>query len=520
MSAVRPIAVIEQVEGLQDALTDLEDGHAVEPLWDTVTTTIVEGSGDVIPIDVVDGRLVGRIGVALYEQVGGVWQPLAALPAGASATSVRRAGDEVVVARLNDGLWRSSGWSTDPATATWSQVLSLTDSDCDILPWGLDAYGDTVLVCEYAVNPRTNSRFAWLSTDAGLTFSPVVDLDAEYPGQATAVHWHAAAIDPWTGRLWLSNGDDPKCLWYSDDGSTWVRHNEEWSADYTVIVAARDGILLGTDSHPDGVFRIGRTEPPPQPEQIYSIVTSAIDMSHVAFRGFRDDAGVVYIAFAALSGYVGEVVGSLTGRRVNRIWRDPTTSASDNTGPRSVFVHDDGLTLRLLHAAQNQRLDSAKPSPGAIEQVSDSGRVLGGDSGSLTKRPSNRNLAVGLGSKCLGSSGVAIGPLSETDGAQRSIAVGYGAKALNTNAVVIGGDANASGTNGVLIGQGITDEKSSVVLIGQSASGGQDGVVGIGNAVTARGIRCVAVGRYADACLLYTSPSPRDRTRSRMPSSA
>ena len=32
----------------------------------------------------------------------------------------------------------------------------------------------------------------------------------------------------------------------------------------------------------------------------------------------------------------------------------------------------------------------------------------------------------------------------------------------------------------------------------------------------------VSVGRLADgqACLLYTSPSPRDRTRSRMPSSA
>ena len=27
-------------------------------------------------------------------------------------------------------------------------------------------------------------------------------------------------------------------------------------------------------------------------------------------------------------------------------------------------------------------------------------------------------------------------------------------------------------------------------------------------------------GAYAKTCLLYTSPSPRDRTRSRMPSSA
>ena len=32
--------------------------------------------------------------------------------------------------------------------------------------------------------------------------------------------------------------------------------------------------------------------------------------------------------------------------------------------------------------------------------------------------------------------------------------------------------------------------------------------------------RGVRVGEQALACLLYTSPSPRDRTRSRMPSSA
>ena len=31
---------------------------------------------------------------------------------------------------------------------------------------------------------------------------------------------------------------------------------------------------------------------------------------------------------------------------------------------------------------------------------------------------------------------------------------------------------------------------------------------------------CKRLGRKPNSCLLYTSPSPRDRTRSRMPSSA
>ena len=43
--------------------------------------------------------------------------------------------------------------------------------------------------------------------------------------------------------------------------------------------------------------------------------------------------------------------------------------------------------------------------------------------------------------------------------------------------------------------------------------------VGIGLAV-AQVIRNHLGGRFGTTCLLYTSPSPRDRTRSRMPSSA
>ena len=34
------------------------------------------------------------------------------------------------------------------------------------------------------------------------------------------------------------------------------------------------------------------------------------------------------------------------------------------------------------------------------------------------------------------------------------------------------------------------------------------------------GVNVIIKGTYFGTCLLYTSPSPRDRTRSRMPSSA
>ena len=40
------------------------------------------------------------------------------------------------------------------------------------------------------------------------------------------------------------------------------------------------------------------------------------------------------------------------------------------------------------------------------------------------------------------------------------------------------------------------------------------------DAITVQVGDTVLYGKYAGTCLLYTSPSPRDRTRSRMPSSA
>ena len=41
-----------------------------------------------------------------------------------------------------------------------------------------------------------------------------------------------------------------------------------------------------------------------------------------------------------------------------------------------------------------------------------------------------------------------------------------------------------------------------------------------GNGIPVNGINPKIVNKLINICLLYTSPSPRDRTRSRMPSSA
>ena len=50
------------------------------------------------------------------------------------------------------------------------------------------------------------------------------------------------------------------------------------------------------------------------------------------------------------------------------------------------------------------------------------------------------------------------------------------------------------------------------------AAAAQDDLSGAG--IVARAHQAAGAEAWTDPCLLYTSPSPRDRTRSRMPSSA
>ena len=52
-----------------------------------------------------------------------------------------------------------------------------------------------------------------------------------------------------------------------------------------------------------------------------------------------------------------------------------------------------------------------------------------------------------------------------------------------------------------------------------AASGGDDGAEKAGISASAE-VSAAPTAKSAKGCLLYTSPSPRDRTRSRMPSSA
>ena len=72
--------------------------------------------------------------------------------------------------------------------------------------------------------------------------------------------------------------------------------------------------------------------------------------------------------------------------------------------------------------------------------------------------------------------------------------------------------------NNVVFGRGNPSSKLFVIGEGPGQQEDEQGVAFVGRAGKMLDSAFLSVG--IDTCLLYTSPSPRDRTRSRMPSSA
>ena len=74
-------------------------------------------------------------------------------------------------------------------------------------------------------------------------------------------------------------------------------------------------------------------------------------------------------------------------------------------------------------------------------------------------------------------------------------------------------EAETKTASGIIIPDSAKEkpQKGNVVAVGPGTKE---------NPVTVKVGNTVLYGKYSGTCLLYTSPSPRDRTRSRMPSSA
>ena len=109
-------------------------------------------------------------------------------------------------------------------------------------------------------------------------------------------------------------------------------------------------------------------------------------------------------------------------------------------------------------------------------------------------------VAIGRDASAGGVNTIAVGVSADAD-TEDGIAVGRNARALHTGAVAIGHDAAPSAINEIRLGSSV-----HTVHVHPNVAGNETD----DNQLTSKSY----------VCLLYTSPSPRDRTRSRMPSSA
>ena len=137
------------------------------------------------------------------------------------------------------------------------------------------------------------------------------------------------------------------------------------------------------------------------------------------------------------------------------------------------------------------------------------------------------NRASGAGAVAIGFHNVA-GPLDSdessipTSGNSTNLgqfAVGYGTQATGHVAFSAGRGTTASGNYSTAMGYSTTASEIYSTAMGYGTTASGDISTAMGAYTSASGDISTAIG-YDTTCLLYTSPSPRDATLSRMPSSA
>lgn len=220
----------------------------------------------------------------------------------ATGYSIHALGDGEVLLNGGSVLLRSTGWASDPLTATFATVATANGASSFIAS-DVDTFENIVIAAEYAV-PRNDARYVKVSVDNGQTFTNVRDLNAMHPADIPGTHWHAVCVDGFhdgaNPRLWASYGDGPRGVIYSDDlGTTWTVYGppDEWQP--MPLMATPNGIVTSTDqANPDGVWLIPRDLGPRR--MLLGLETPTWLYSLLGFgtAAHRDEAtGIVYIYF-------------------------------------------------------------------------------------------------------------------------------------------------------------------------------------------------------------------------------
>ena len=453
---------------------------------------ITPGMTTPFPIEYRGGVVWGVRDSGIFKSTddGATWVQSATSPGG-QIIAILWCNDGEVLLTNGGTLWKSTGWATNPATATYTVKLTKSaPAGVGFRRWGFDGDGQKFILTEYSGVDRAESRYVWISVDAGATWNIVIDKSTVDPTNLS--HMHAACYDPWEDRFWFTHGHgDIRGSYYSDDdGLTWTKMGGDFQPDAApvVMVATDDGIVCGSDSGNGGLYGIPRV---PTSEQLEMRQTArwsvAFDgVAGFAERGYRDpNTGLVYFSFKSDSGTVAIALAAGSARAGAFIWRHPTPA-----GWRfpSVVVTDTGKLLAYIDKTTSMDLLAGQTlDPGAV------GFDAGNTSSGLSL--SSTSVAAGPGSAANNRFETVYGSSAITTGVEAGTAIGAGTKA-SSRAVALGNGANAAAADSVSIGNTALADGVGIVVIGSAAVGftSATGAVAIGQGAKA-GPAGTAVGQ-------------------------
>jgi len=499
-------------------------GTGFRPLVDPKRTPVVANMP--LPIGAIGSKLYavpsGTSTLVESTDNGATWITIKTFTGGAVTGIYPMGNGEVVVNNYNN-LQVSSGWATNPATATWTTVAPPTTGGgfaaAFYTKFNVDARGKYVIVSEYGL-PRNNAQKLRVSTDYGVTFTDVLDLNVLYPGSEASTHWHGVAVDVWANtpsgvRLWASHGDGPRALYYSDDeGDTWTLFSDQ--VQFTTLTATPTGLICGSDqSTPfiaaDGIFRILQRD---------NIADMKIEpMAHVregalwgALHGFaewsyyHEETGLTYIGFRSDQiATLPPMIFVSDGYQADEWYRSPNAAMGNIgggavvTGGSAFFTMTGGGTVLVEapHAARGARtmLEIAQGGQLYGTSMHKSGIAIGGGAVAQTN-----DTIVGWGTQSPGPNNVGVGANVDLGAsASFSTAIGFQSKANGLSSTSLGSLANASANTATALGANATAAGINAVSVGNLSSAAGANAIAIGLNSGAAGIEATAVGRGAKA---------------------
>jgi len=468
-------------------------------------------TGSPIAIDYFGGYFYGRQGGRFKKSVDGVtWTDVCQTPLGNTPIRLMPTDDGEVLSVDESKVSKSSGWGT--STVTWQTVLTNPSSglEAPILAWGADGNGSKFIVTHYGAGATgstqwAKSRYVWISTDMGATWTVRWDTEAEYPDASKNGHIHAACYDPWIDRFWFSEGHGVQggLRWSDDNGVTWTRlqNDSGLSPAFTVMTPTDFGIVCGTDSEENGIYVMQRASNPEETGvKLYGKWNTTSDRRGLygfADRGYRDpDTGIVYVGWVSASAEIEPVIMACGSGGASIVYTAPTNTGGDNLMARFIsVVAAKGILLGNLITHKDAGAMIAKTSKFNTAVFEDRGNALT-QFGSLARGSSFR---IGLNSNARGIDNIALGNNANggnNDNDSNTAAIGKNTRTGGTDAIAIGTGAYAVGTSPVAIGRNSRNTTGHAIAIGDSAETKGNGSIALGqNAISQT--YCVSIGRNA-----------------------